>query len=341
LRLLLANRVLRRIVTVPVLILGFVWVLGLFPVWLLVAAFLAQFLPGRWRVLRLTWFALVYMALEVAALIVLFALWIGTGFGLRIGTERSIGLHHRVLAGFLRAAMASARFTFGLEVVDAGDPTESSDPSRPLLVFSRHAGAGDSLLLVDAIANGAGRRRPRIVLKSTLQFDPVIDIMLNRVGAAFVGVGPGATGDVVAAIARLAAEAGPGDALVLFPEGGNYTPQRRTRAIERLESSGRPDLARRAEALAHLLPPKPLGVMTAIEAAPTADIAFVGHVGLEPFSSPLAVWHNLPTSHTVTARVWRVPAEDIPPAEGRERWLYDQWQQIDDWIAETIPAQRS
>lgn len=338
-RLLLSNRFLRRIITVPVMIVGFVWLIGLLPVWLLAATFLARFVPGRWRVLRLTWFAVAYLALEVATLVVLLSLWIGTGFGLRIGSERSVALHHRLLAGFLRCAMGSARFSFGLEVIDAGDPTESSDLSRPLLVLSRHAGAGDSLLLVDAIANGRARRRPRIVLKAALQFDPVIDIVLNRVGAAFVG--PGASVNVVDAIARLAAEAGPGDALVLFPEGGNYTPQRRSSAIERLESSGRPDLARRAEALAHLLPPKPLGVMTAIEAAPTADVSFVGHVGLEPFSSPLAVWRNLPSSHTVTARVWRVAAQDIPPAEEREQWLYDQWQQIDDWITQTMAARRS
>jgi hypothetical protein len=54
----------------------------------------------------------------------------------------------------------------------------------------------------------------------------------------------------------------------------------------------------------------------------------------------LAVWRNPPSSHTVTARVWCVTAEDIPPPDGRERWLYDQWQ-IDDWIAETITAHRS
>lgn len=334
-KLLLSNRV-RRAVTVPAMVIGFVSLLGLLPLWLLVAAFLAQILPGRWRVLRLLWFALVYLVLEFVTLLALFAVWAATGFGLWTGRDRSIAVHHRLFAGFLRLAMASVRFTFGLEVVNAGDPTETSDASRPLLVLSRHAGAGDSLLLVDAIANGASRRRPRIVLKSTLQLDPVLDILLHRLGAAFVG--PGASGDVVDAIARLAASAGPGDALVLFPEGGNFTPRRRARSIEQLERSGRPDLARRAEALTHLLPPKPLGVMTALDAAPAAEVAFVGHVGLEPFSSPLAVWRNLPSSHTVTARVWRVPADRIPPADERERWLYDQWQQIDDWIALTIAA---
>ena len=234
----------------------FVWLLGLLPLWLVVAAFISRFVPGRWRAFRLTWFLVVYLAFELITLAALFVLWVASGFGATLRSEASIARHHRLLAWFLRRVMGSARFTFGLQFVDASDDGRTADPERPLLVFSRHAGAGDSFLLVDAIANGPQPRRPLIVLKDLLQLDPVIDVMLHRVGASFVTSGQRAGDAVVAEVARLAAGAGPSDALVLFPEGGNFTSERRERAIEKLDLIGRPDLAVRAEHLTHLLPPE-------------------------------------------------------------------------------------
>ena len=41
-----------------------------------------------------------------------------------------------------------------------------------------------------------------------------------------------------AEIADLASNLDENDAFVIFPEGGNFTPHRRARAIERLRSSG-------------------------------------------------------------------------------------------------------
>jgi 1-acyl-sn-glycerol-3-phosphate acyltransferase len=170
------------------------------------------------------------------------------------------------------------------------------------------------------------------VLKDLLQLDPAIDVLLNRVGASFVPSG-GRGGDaVVAEIARLAQTATARDALVIFPEGGNFTPERRQRAIDKLNTIGRPDLAVRAERLTHLLPPKPLGVLTAIEHAPGATVVFVGHVGLEALSTARDIWRNLPMDHTITARTWRVEPEAIPPHDEREHWLYERWEAIDDWI---------
>jgi 1-acyl-sn-glycerol-3-phosphate acyltransferase len=232
--------------------------------------------------------------------------------------------------------MGDARFTFGLRLVDTGDDGVS-DPSRPLLVFSRHAGAGDSFLLVDEVANGPHRRRPLIVLKDFLQLDPLIDVLLHRVGASFVR--PGSGDEAAEAIGRLATSAGPGDAVILFPEGGNFSPERRERAIAKLDLIGRPDLAARAEHLVHLLPPKPLGVSTAIDAARDADVAFVGHTGLETLSTPADIWRNLPTRLDVHTRIWRVRAEDVPPPDGREDWLYGIWQQIDDWTDTTMVSE--
>jgi len=331
-KLLLRYTILRRIITVPALVLVFVWVLGLLPLWLLIAAFVSRYVPGRWRVLRLAWFAMLFLALEVVMLASLFVLWVGFGFGWRLRGERSMAVHHRLAAWYLRRLVGSARFTFGLSFVMDDPEGVAPDAARPALVFSRHAGAGDSLLLVNAVLNGDPPRRPKIVLKDLLQLDPTIDVLLNRVGAAFVP-STGRAGDLVtAAIARMAREADARDALVLFPEGGNFTEGRREKAIAKLEQIGRSDLADRAENLERLLPPKVLGVSTAIDAAPTAMVVFVGHAGLERLSSARDIWKNVPMDHTIRIRIWRVPAEDVPPMPERETWLYEQWEAIDEWL---------
>ena len=49
--------------------------------------------------------------------------------------------------------------------------------------------------------------------------------------------------------------AGLWDALVIFLEGGNWTPHRWRRGIRRPEQKGRPDLAARARDMPNLLPP--------------------------------------------------------------------------------------
>jgi hypothetical protein len=123
------------------------------------------------------------------------------------------------------------------------------------------------------------------------------------------------------------------DAFVIFPEGANYTERRRTRAIQKLREIGRPDLAERAEELRQTLPPRSKGVMTALAAAPyPSDVFFVGHAGLEAFVTPADIWRGMPMDTSVAVKIWHVRAEDIPPPDEQEAWLFDLWAEIDQWI---------
>ena len=61
-------RVLRRLVSVP-LVLGLTALLWTtLPLWLLVAAAASPFLPGRWRAPRLLWMVVVYLTMEAVLL---------------------------------------------------------------------------------------------------------------------------------------------------------------------------------------------------------------------------------------------------------------------------------
>lgn len=88
-----------------------------------------------------------------------------------------------------------------------------------------------------------------------------------------------------------------------------------------------------------MLAPRTGGVLAAIEAAPTADVIFVAHTGLDDMITVKDIWRGLPMEQTVRSRWWRVTAAQIPKTrEERMSWLYGWWEQIDQWIVENRPV---
>ncbi|MGF1665078.1 MAG: 1-acyl-sn-glycerol-3-phosphate acyltransferase [Acidimicrobiia bacterium] len=332
-------RWLRRIVLGPAVVLATVAMASTLPGWALIAAFASRYVPGRWRPLRLLWFLLVWLVLESLVLVELLALWVASGFGWKLRTRRFEDYHYLLMGWFLGRAVASARRTFGLDIAyEDARPTDFD--GVPVLVFCRHAGPGDSILLVEALVNRFDRR-PRIVLKDTLQWDPAIDILLSRLPSRFIE-SRGRPGEAATrAIGHLAATMGHDDALVIFPEGGNYTEGRWKRAIHKLETGGLTHHAARARTMLHVLPPKPGGVAAAIAAAPNAGIALVGHTGTEEMDSLADIWHGLKMDLSIATRVWRYPASAVPlDRPGLETWLYDRWAEMNEWIGTTQNAER-
>lgn len=325
---------LRRMLIAPALVVLIVAALFTMPLWLIAAAFVSRYVPGNWRILRILWFLFLYLLVEGVALVVMFLLWVVSGFGWKLETPFFQHLHYRLLALMLRTVIGAGKRTFRLSIVMDGQvPNTGPVRTRPALVLSRHAGPGDSMLLMDALVNNY-KREPRIVLKEFLQWDPAVDVILNRVPASFVPSGSGGNEAVVEAIRELAETMTMDDAFVIFPEGANYTVGRAKRAIQALRELGRPDLAERAEMLEQTLPPKPRGVMTAFAAAPLGtDVFLVGHAGLEGFVSAGDIWRAIPLDTKVAVRIWHYPAEQIPGPDEQEAWLYDRWTEIDSWIS--------
>ncbi len=175
----------RRVVITPIAWVVIVGLVALMPVALLVALVPAPFGSGRQRAARVLWMATVYLALEAIALVVLFGLWIGSGFGFALSGPRFQRAHYVLTGRFLRILYQTAQWALKVRVAVIGTDPDIAAPGRPELVFCRHAGPGDSFLLVHALVNWFNRE-PRIVLKDTLQWDPVIDVMLNRLPSRFI-----------------------------------------------------------------------------------------------------------------------------------------------------------
>jgi 1-acyl-sn-glycerol-3-phosphate acyltransferase len=335
----------RRLALVPLVVVIAACLVALTP--LVALASWASALVRRWtghghrsRPLRVAWLALTWSVGEMAALTVLLCLWIVSGFGGRLDTEPYRTRNYAVMERFLNQIYRAAERACGLRVEVAGPPDEALADDRPVIVLSRHAGPGDSLLVVHHLLAVCGRQ-PRVVMKATLQLDPSLDVVANRVPNAFLRRRPNGVrfGDrqQVEQIRRLAAGLGKRDALLIFPEGGNWTPLRWRKAIERLRRQGHAELVQRAAAMPNLLPPRTGGAFAAIGACPSADVIFVAHTGLDKLVSVRDVWQSLRTDVTVHARWWRVPAAEVPRGADHETqvaWLFDWWECLDGWITE-------
>ena len=330
------TRVVRRVVIAPLVVLlaGLLWITA--PLWLLAAAALSPLLPGHWRALRLAWVFVVYLTIEALLLVVLLGLWLASGFGWRIRRPYWEGIHYDLVQGVMWIFFTEAKRVLGLTIATDG-PTPYAHPGRPILVACRHAGPGDSFMLIHSLMNWYARE-PRVVLKATLAWDPAIDVILRRIPAKFITPNPAAGEDLESQIATLASGLDENDAFVIFPEGGNFTAARRERAIERLRKLGMDRMAERAEAMTHVLAPRPGGLLAALDAAPDADVVLVAHTGLDHMLTVADVWRELPMDKRLVMRWWQVPRAEIP--DGREEridWLFGWWERIDLWIDANRP----
>ncbi|MGL5810799.1 MAG: 1-acyl-sn-glycerol-3-phosphate acyltransferase [Nocardioides sp.] len=332
------TRIMQRLLVAPAVValtlVGWIFL----PLWLLAAAALSPLLPGRWRALRLAWLVIVYLTCESLLLLVLLGLWLSSGFGRRIRTPYFEGIHYELAQMVLWVFFAEARRVIRLSIETVG-PTPDAFPGDPLLVLCRHAGPGDSFTLIHALMHWYGRE-PRVVLKDTLAWDPAIGVILHRLPARFISPNPAAGADVESRIAELARGLDANDAFVIFPEGGNFSPARRERAIARLRKLGLAAMADRAERMTTVLAPRPGGVLAALDAAPEADVVMVAHTGLDHLLTVGDIWRALPMDKRIIMRWWDVPRAEIPATrEERIEWLFGWWERIDRWILEHRPQE--
>jgi 1-acyl-sn-glycerol-3-phosphate acyltransferase len=306
-----------------------------------IAGTLAVPLSHRRRPLRLGVFGAIYLAVDVWLLIRCTLLWLRHPLPSRrdqAGWSRS---HQELLRRALARLVSAARPLLGFRAEVQEPPEHDQGTGRPLLMLARHGGPGDSFALVELLLTRY-QRRPTIVLKESLRWDPGLDLVLGRLPSCFIRRGAGS--QATERIADLAASMSADDAILLFPEGGNWTPRRHYRAISRLRRAGRRQDAADAADNPHLLPPRPAGLLACLAARPDLDVAIVAHTGLEDLINPGLIWRALPVSaRPMVIRWWHEPASVLPDTdEDKREWLRLQWAVVDSWIdsrkAARVPA---
>lgn len=328
----LPPKIVRRVVIAPVVLAICLVLIVLSPALLVLAGVIDLFLPGNsWRSLRLVAFCATYLVFEAVGIVWMFVLWLASGFGLAMRSEWMQKLHYGFMKWQLKQVNGAARAFFRLRIFieDRPKPTPG-----PVLVFSRHAGPGNSLMLVGTLMIGY-HRRPRIVMLAKLQWDPLYDMLGNRLPNRFIQHDPKSRDLYIKAIADLAQGMSDRDAFVLFPEGHDFTHHLRLRAIAHLRGKGFRGEADKAERMRNVLPPRHRGTMAAIGAAPEADVVFVAHTVLEDIGSFRDLWSRIPFPGPIRSRYWRLPPSEVPSGEQEQiDWLYAWWARIDQWIGE-------
>jgi 1-acyl-sn-glycerol-3-phosphate acyltransferase len=307
-------------------------ILALFVVATLVGAVLVPF-DHRRRLLRVGTMGVAYLSVELMALVALWALWLSRWAH---SDEWWEDVNARLLGWALGLIIGAAGRCLGFKVtVDQPPGLAPLSESPPVLVLARHGGLGDSVALVWLLL-AHYQRKAKVVLKAALQWEPLLDVTLNRLGACFLPPAPTPGEERADRLGRLAAALKPGDALLLFPEGANWTPRRRLRAIERLRAAHKRRAADVAALMDHVLPPRPAGVIACLDARPGIAVVVFAHTGLDTLTRAGQTWRAIPFERAMKVRWW--PSARAPEGEEAQlAWLTAEWAVVDEWIDSQQP----
>lgn len=341
-----AGWLVRRLLAIPLLavataLVAVGWVLALVVACLYgpVAGAVTRRRP-RVRTLRVSTLALTYLLADCLCVVGCLGLWVGSGLGWRLHSPALVSAHRFLLKAFLSVLVAVSRPVFGFRL-QMHEPTRHpgdllrASGDTPILVLARHAGPGASFALAHVLL-ARYHRDLHVVLKDTLRLDPAIDLLLTRTGCTWIRAGQHAAGASEQLVARAAAGLCGRQALLLFPEGADWTPARQLTAVARLRSRGRLREAREAVRMPHVLPPRPAGTLAALHAAPRTDVLIFSHTGQDELLDVHAAWRALPLTRPLQMIWWRPPKAALPTGDldAVSDWLHDLWANMDAWISE-------
>ena len=324
-----ASRWKRRIRTVPAMLVATAIGMIASPA-IVVVAGVIDIAKGRFRLptVRVALFLLQYAINDSVEIMLAPVYWIQAGFGTRLDHPESIRRHDRLQQWSLEVIARRAEHLLGLRIsIDAGS-TAALSPG-PVIVLCRHVNIIDASL--PSLLYQRLGLRTRGVIMAELLADPGFDVIYGRTGSVFIPRDNGP--EALAMLGELGRRVDSTTAVVIFPEGRLFRPERLQRAKATL-ASGNPARGRRLMPLEHVLPPRPGGVLALLNAVPGADLVIIAHAGLDRFRSFAELAKTVPLRDPIRVTAWRVPVGDIPTDDaGRIEWLDDQWLRVDDWVS--------
>lgn len=243
--------------------------------------------------------------------------------------------HFELMRRALHNVLYTAKKVVGFHIEIEGEMTVGR-PGHPLVVISRHAGPADSLAIAWLVTATAGRI-PRVILADAMLWDPGIAMVLQRVGSYFVPSRSGAGDDRAKGVADLASTLTAKDAMLIFPEGRNWTRERHEAQLRDLKARGEADRLATAVARPWVLEARSRGVAAIRDRAPDADVMVISHTGLDMLSGPAAVIRAVPFRNRLLIRGRTYRSEDVPtdPDEVAE-WLDARWGEVNYWVDSRI-----
>ena len=325
----------RRLQTIPLTILLWVAVTLLMPLLTLAVVLIdaaRKLITGRpfiaTRLLAIGW---VYLAAQVGVIILSAGQWVASLPSGRKAAARRCQWSYWLQGKWVATIMAAMKRLFRLDFVVSG--ADDVAPG-PIIVLFRHVSIMDNLL-PHAFVSEPNNLRLRWVLKKELLRDPALDIGGNRMPNYFVDRKSDDSQVQLEGIAALGSGLGPGDGVLLFPEGTRFSEKRRKYRLDRLAASD-PDLHKLIAPFEQVLPPKTGGVLALLDTG--ADVIVAAHAGFEELRGIKEIWAAAPVGRTISMAFRRYPASDIPrdPA-ARKQWLFSAWA----WVGSEVASMRA
>lgn len=318
----------RRCLTVPL----YLALAATTPAWVLlfpVAAVIDLVRGTPWATVRALALLAIYLLCEAAGIVAAGALWLAFKSAPGFSRQRYLQANFRLQCWWAAALFRAIEVVFGIETEVTGN--ERIEPG-PILVFSRHASTGDTLLPAVFVSGHHGIVL-RWVLKKELLWDPCLDIVGNRLRNYFVDRRSTDSTVEIEAVANLASDLGERDGVLIYPEGTRFTAAKRTHAIERLGAGDDSDLLGLARSMKNVLPPKLGGPIALLQENPRTDLVLLAHVGFENVESLAAMFNGSLVGRTIRIHFQRIARRDIPDDPQRLRtWIFEIWKQLDEWI---------
>ena len=316
----------RRAITITSVVVLFMALTILAPLVLIVALsvdILRRLTSKRpWVTLRCLGFLWLYLLGEIWAVA---ALALTSILPKKQKMQATIALQSR----WVRWNVASLTSLFDLEISVEG---QHEAATGPMILLVRHASLVDTLLPGLLIANEYGIRL-RYVLKKELLVDPALDIAGNRLPNYFIDRSAN-TAVELSGIRSLARDLAADEGVLIYPEGTRYSEAKRKLRTKRA-ASGDSKLAKMAEEMTMVLPPRPNGTLALLDES-EADVVVLAHHGLEGLATVKDIWAGGLVGSTIMVKLWRVSRESIPAGvDNRKEWLFEEWLSVDRWLRDT------
>lgn len=319
----------RRSLTYSLLVVGFVLMVGGLPIWLPVCVAVDLFRRVAWSTTRATCFVFLYIVFQLYGLFMSFFIWLGSLVLPGRRPERIVDWMFWLQTTWAKWLGAAGMRLFGMK---AKVQLDYEFGTRPVILFCRHASITDTFIPLLYVQAPYGIRL-HYVMKRELEWDPCLDVAVNRMPHLFVVRGSSDSGREVEAIGRMMDRVGEGEGVTIFPEGTRFTPKKRERVLNKLEESGQEEALKWARTYCHVLPPRTGGPLELLKHTENADVVFCAHTGLEKSSTFRECFNGSLVGAEVHIRLWGVPYDEIPRDDaGRRSWLYEQWKRVDDFI---------
>lgn len=273
-------------------------------------------------------FVTFYLLCEVWGVLAATLIWVGTLGGHLGGRGAFLDANILLQRWWTHALFRGCLFFFSMKV-----ETEGLERGRegPMLLFVRHTSAADTLLAAAFVAN-PNRILLRYVLKRELFWDPCLDIVGRRLPNAFIDRKAPRMKAEITAIVQLATGLDNGSAVLIYPEGTRFSEAKLARGLARLKENCQDELWSIANDFQHVLPPRTGGALALIEASPGVDIVLLEHTGFEGVATIPSVLGGALVGQTLRVRLRRIAASEVP-SQGQDRWLFDRWTEMDQWIS--------